>query len=330
MKKSYYLYTNGTLRRHDNTVQFIASDDSKRDLPIERISDFYVMSELSLNSALLNFLGANEITVHFFNYYSFYTGSFSPRDRLPAGELLVKQVEHYTDPAKRLLLARGFVEAAASNIYRNLRYYNGRGKDLSTPMNQIASLKADMAYAKDVQELMGYEGTVHKIYYETWNTLIEQKIDFSKRVKRPPDNMINTLISFMNSLIYTKVLSEIYHTQLNPTVSFLHVPGVRRFSLCLDIAEIFKPLLGDRLIFSLLNRNQIAPDSFTKELNGLHLTKSASQSVVQCLDERLKTTIYHKELDKQVSYQYLIRLECYRLIKHILGEKRYEGFKIWW
>ena len=330
MKKSYYLYTNGQLRRHDNTVQFIAENGTKRDIPIERITDFYVMSEMSLNSSLLNFMGGHGISLHFFNYYSFYTGSFSPRDRLPAGELLVKQVEHYTDSAKRLDLARCFVDAAAANIYRNLRYYNGRGKDLSEPMNQISSIKPLLDRAKDIEELMGFEGMIHKFYYETWNTLINQKIDFVKRIKRPPDNMINTLISFINSLIYTKVLSEIYHTQLNPTVSYLHVPGVRRYSLCLDIAEIFKPLLGDRLIFSLLNRNQITEKSFTKELNCLHLTKAASQTIVQSLDERLKTTIYHKELDKQVSYQYLIRLECYRLIKHLLGEKHYEGFRIWW
>ena len=97
---------------------------------------------------------------------------------------------------------------------------------------------------------------------------------------------IRTLISYVNTLVYTKVLSAIYNTQLNPTVSYLNEPGSRRFSLSLDIAEIFKPIIGDRLIFSLLNKN--------------------------------------------VSYEYLMKLECYKLIKHLLGEKEYEPFKIWW
>lgn len=146
----------------------------------------------------------------------------------------------------------------------------------------------------------------------------------------PPDNMINSLISFVNSLIYAKVLSEIYHTQLNPTISYLHEPGVRRFSMCLDVSEVFKPLIGDRLIFSLLNRKQITEDSFTKELNFLHLKKESSRLIAQELEQRLKKTIMHKELGKKVSYQYLIRLEIYKLIKHLIGEKQYEGFKIWW
>ena len=146
----------------------------------------------------------------------------------------------------------------------------------------------------------------------------------------PPDNMINSLISFVNSLIYSKVLSEIYKTQLNPTISYLHEPGVRRFSLCLDISEVFKPLIGDRLIFSLLNRRQITEDSFTKELNFLHLKKESSRLIAQELEKSLKKTIMHKELGRQVSYQYLMRLEAYKLIKHLIGEKQYEGFKIWW
>ena len=84
------------------------------------------------------------------------------------------------------------------------------------------------------------------------------------------------------------------------------------------------------MIFSLLNKNQITEKDFTSDLNFLHLNKKASQLIVRQLDERVKTTIHHKELDKDVSYQYLIRLEAYKLIKHLIGEKEYEGFKMWW
>ena len=177
---------------------------------------------------------------------------------------------------------------------------------------------------------MGVEGNIRRRYYAAWNVIVNQEIKFEKRVMHPPDNMINSLFSFVNTFIYTKVLSEIYHTQLNPTISYLHEPGVRRYSLCLDISEVFKPLIGDRLIFSLLNRQQITEESFTQELNFLHLKKEASKLIVRELENSLKKTIKHKELGRQVSYQYLIRLELYKLIKHIIGEKEYEGFKIWW
>ena len=330
MKQSYYIYNSGDLQRKDNTLRFTSYEGEKRDMPVERISDIYVMTEMTFNTAFINYISKYGIPVHFFNYYQFYTGSYYPRESLLAGQLLVKQVEHYTDPLRRLLLAQRFVEAAADNIYRNLRYYNGRGKDVSVQMMEISTLRKDISKAETIEELMGIEGNIRKNYYRAWKIIINQEIDFEKRVMHPPDNMINSLISFVNSLIYSKTLSEIYQTQLNPTISYLHEPGVRRFSLCLDISEIFKPLIGDRLIFSLLNRNQITEDSFTKELNFLHLKKEASQTVVREFEAKLKTTIMHKDLNRQVSYQYLIRLEAYKLIKHLIGEKEYEGFRIWW
>lgn len=330
MGQSFYVYNDGDLKRKDNTLQFTSYDGEKRDIPIERIDDIYVMSEMSFNTAFINYISQYGIPVHFFNYYNFYCGSFYPRESKLAGQLLVKQVEYYTDYEKRMVIARKFIEAATDNIYRNLRYYNGRGKDVSAYMIEIDSLRSKIKNARTIEELMGIEGNIRKQYYMSWNIIINQNIEFDKRVMHPPDNMINSLISFVNSLIYSKVLSQIYHTQLNPTVSYLHEPGVRRFSLCLDLSEVFKPLIGDRLIFSLLNRQQITEESFTKELNFLHLKKESSKLIVSELENKLKKTIMYKELGRQVSYQYLIRLEAYKLIKHIIGEKEYEGFRIWW
>mgnify|MGYP000885969550 FL=1 len=330
MKRSLYVYNNGDLKRKDNTLQFTSYEGEKRDIPIERINDIYVMSEMTFNTAFINYISQYGIPIHFFNYYNFYTGSYYPKESLLAGQLLVKQVEHYTDYEKRIEIARKFINAAADNIYRNLRYYNSRGKELSEFMNEVDHLRKKIPKAKAVDELMGIEGNIRRYYYTAWNEIVNQEIQFEKRVMHPPDNMINSLISFVNSLIYSKTLSEIYHTQLNPTISYLHEPGARRYSLCLDLSEVFKPLIGDRLIFTLLNRKQITEDSFTKELNFLHLKKEASKLIVTEFEDRLKTTIMHKELGKKVSYQYLMRLETYKLIKHLIGEKEYEGFKIWW
>ena len=330
MGQSFYVYNNGDLRRKDNTLQFTNAEGEKRDIPIERIEDIYVMAEMTFNTSFLSYLSQYGIPIHFFNYYNYYTGSFYPKEKLLAGQLLVKQVEHYTDYDKRIILARKFIEAAADNIYRNLRYYNGRGKDVSGYMSEVDDLRKKIPSSEAREDLLGRDGTIRQQSYAAWTVSVAQEIHFEKRVMHPPDNMINSLISFVNALIYAKILSEIYRTQLNPTISYLHEPGVRRFSLCLDLAEVFKPLIGDRLIFSLLNRRQITEDSFTKELNFLHLKKASSALIARELEERMKKTIMHRGLGRQVSYQYLMRLEAYKLIKHLIGEKEYEGFKIWW
>ncbi len=197
-------------------------------------------------------------------------------------------------------------------------------------MNEINYLREGLEKVATISELMGVEGNIRKVYYSSWNKIINQEVDFEKRVKRPPDNVVNTLISFINSLIYVTCLTEIYKTQLNLTISYLHSASQRRFSLCLDISEVFKPLIVDRLIFTLLNKNIITEHDFEKESNFYYLKEKGRKKILELYDERLKKVIKHRDLGRNTSYRYLIRLECFKLIKHLLLEKKYESFKMWW
>ena len=243
---------------------------------------------------------------------------------------MVKQVKSQIDFENRIRIAKEIVKTAAENINRNLKYYNTREVELREPISEIKYLITKIDEQEDVSSLMGIEGNIRKIYYDQWTKIINQDVEFEKRVKRPPDNMINTLISFLNSMMYTTVLSEIYKTQLNPTVSYLHEPGNKRFSLALDIAEVFKPLIVDRMIFSVLNTNHITENDFNQKSNYLELTDKGLRKLLADYDKRLEKIIKHKALGREVSYRYLIRLECYKLIKDITREKEYEGFRMGW
>ncbi|MDO7976434.1 type I-B CRISPR-associated endonuclease Cas1b [Oceanotoga teriensis] len=329
MKRSYYLFSNGELKRRDNSL-IIKNDKTSKYIPVEDVNQIYVFGEISFNSKLTNFLFQNNITVHFFNYYGYYSGSFYPRESLLSGDVHLKQAVSHLNFQKRLLIAKEFIDSASFNISRNLKYYNRKEVNLETQIKDIELLRNKLNKVNSIEELMGIEGNIRKIYYSTWNFFINQNINFHKREKHPPKNWINSLISFINSLIYTTTLTEIYHTHLDPTISFLHSPSERRFSLSLDISEIFKPIIGDRLIFSLLNKNMITHESFIEEFNHIILKDSSKKIILKEFDERLKKTIKHKKLNRKVSYRKLIRLECYKLEKHIIEEKKYEGFKIWW
>ncbi len=330
MGETFYIFRNGDLRRKDNNIVITTTEGDEKNLKAEVTEEIYLFGEVGMNTKLLNFLSQAKIVLHVFNYYGFYSGSFYPREKNISGYLLVNQVKKYDNHESRVKIAKEILSTAAYNIYRNLRYYNGRGVDLDDPMKEIQNLTHKLGNGTDISQLMGIEGNIRKIYYRAWNSIVKQDINFEKRVKRPPDNMINSLLSFVNSLVYTTVLSEIYKTQLNPTISFLHEPGTKRFSLCLDLAEIFKPLIGERMIFSLLNKKQITENDFEKESNFLYLKEPAKRTILMEYDKRLKRTILHRDLNREVSYRYLIRLECYKLIKEIIDEKEYNGFKIWW
>jgi len=329
--RDYYLFRSGTLSRQDNTLMLNVVDEAgfenKVPIPVEDVDSIFVFGELNLNTKLLNFLNQHNIMVHIFNYYGFYAGTFYPREFLNAGDVIVRQSEHYLDPQKRIELAREFVAGAAYGIIQNLKRYKDK---CSEPLERIESLFENIHKQPDIPSLMAIEGNIREIYYRAFPLIINQPIEFEKRVKHPPDNMMNAFISFMNSLVYTAVLKEIYRTQLNPTVSFLHEPSYRRFSLALDVAEIFKPIFADRIIFSLMNNNKITEKHFDKDLNYAYLLESGRKIVVQEFDEKMNTTVHHKQLQRNVSYRRIIRLELYKIVKHIIGEEKYKAFRIWW
>lgn len=330
MSESYYLFSSGTLSRKDNVFRLKTPSGEFKDLKIEIARDIYIFGEVNLNTKCLNYMGQLNISAHFFNYYGFYTGSFYPKETKVSGALLVRQVQAFLEDNKKLSIAKEFIQGASHNILRNLKYYNNREKDLSIEINNIDYLKKEINEATSIEQLMGIEGNIRKSYYESWNKIFNKDVEFDKRVKRPPDNMVNCLISFINTLIYTATLSEIYKTQLNPTISYLHVPGQKRFSLCLDISEVFKPLIADRMIFSLINKNIITEDDFDKESNFCYLKEKARIKILKEFDERMKSTIKHRELNRNVSYRFLFRLECYKLVKTLMEDKEYSSFKMWW
>ena len=302
----------------------------RRVIPIEDVDALWVFRELELNARVINFLAQHKVPVHFFNYYGFYSGSFYPREYLNAGYLLVEQVRHYTNKRLRLAIAREFIHSGLHNILRNLRYYGTRGLDLNAETEgvQVEMLRLDEV--ESVDELMGCEGRARSSYYQGFSKILRERAEFTKRVRRPPDNPVNALISFTNGLVYAATLTQIYRTQLNPTISFLHEPGARRFSLALDLSEVFKPILADRLIFKIINNRQLSERDFAQDLNCCYLKESGRKTILKEWDGRLQTTIEHRRLRRKVSYERLIRLECYKLVKHMTNVEPYVGFRAWW
>ncbi|MEO0135616.1 MAG: type I-B CRISPR-associated endonuclease Cas1b, partial [candidate division WOR-3 bacterium] len=284
MARNYYIFKGGTIKRKENTI-FINTSKERKILPINDIEQIFIFSEMELNTNFLNFIAQNKIVLHFFNYYGYYFGSFIPREENISGTLVIKQAEHYLIPEKRLELAKLFVEGAAHNMKRNIEKREGFIEEI----NKMKSLISNIKDADNINSLMNIEAQIKKIYYSCIEKITNW--EFKKRSIRPPENPLNALFSFGNSLVYVQVLKSIYETPLNPTISFLHEPGVRRFSLSLDVSEIFKPILSDRLILRLIDLKMIREEHFETSLNFAYLNEEGRKIFVKSFDEQLENTI---------------------------------------
>lgn len=322
MSKTFYIFSSGELKRKENTI-YLESEKGKKFIPVEEVEQIFLMGENTFNTKLIDFLSQNNIVLHFFNYYGYYTGSFYPREEAISGKVVIKQAEFYLDKEKRIEIAKAIVEGSLHNLCRILEK-RGFGEEF----NKIKIIERDIQELEDINSLMLLEAKARRIYYSLFEEITGW--EFGERSIRPPKNPLNALISFGNSMLYANVLKEIYNTPLHPAISYLHEPFERRFSLSLDISEVFKPLFVDKLIFRMINNNMIKEDDFLKELNYCYLNENGRKKFVEEFDKMLEETILHRGLKRKIKYKNLIKLELYKLIKHLLGEKKYKPLKVWW
>lgn len=328
MGSTRYITSMGELTRKDNSLCF-RKEGKNVYIPVENTKEIYCLNEISINTKLLDFLSRNNIVVHFFNYYEGYNGTFYPKNQYNSGRLLIKQIEKYN--SSRLVVAKAIVKAIGENIEEVLyHYYKHNKKDVKGTIDWIRKefiLKIDNA--NNIKEVMVIEGEVWQKFYSNFKYFLPEDFIMNKRVRRPPDNPINAMISFGNTLLYTKTISAIYRTHLDQRISFLHEPSEGRFSLSLDISEAFKPVIVYKTIFDLVNNKKITVSKhFDKKVNYCLLNEEGRNIFISAFEERLESVFIHPTLKRKVSYRTAIKLDCYKLIKFILEDKDFRPFNM--
>lgn len=327
MGRDYYIFSSGRLKRKDNTIYFVDSNENKKAIPIEDIERIHLFGEVDINTKLFNYISKYSILISVYNYYGFYSGTYYSKKKNVSGVLVVNQSLAYLDNDKRLEIAKSFIDSAFHHILRNIRRHKQVPKEI---IDIISKERENVKKSKSIYELMGAEGRGRKKYYESFNYFLKDDFKFNSRNKQPPTDPINALISFGNSMMYTTTLGEIYKTQLDPTISYLHEPSSKRFSLSLDISEIFKPLIIDSIIFTMINKNIITKKDFTIDEGICYLNEVGKKKFIKEYENKLATTIKHRTLNRKVSYRNLIKLECYKLIKAVVENEKYIALKAWW
>ena len=323
-----YIMSMGELTRKDNSLCF-RKDGKNVYIPVENTKEIFCFNEVSINTKLLDFLSQNNIIIHFYNYYGGYSGTYYPRDHYLSGKLLVKQVLKYEND--RMSVARAIVKGIGLNIYEVLYHYYKHGK--KEVKETTDWIKSDfirlVEQSRDVKELMAYEGEVWMRFYADFKYFLPEDFVMNKRVKRPPDNPINALVSFGNTLLYTKTISAIYQTHLDQRISFLHEPSEGRFSLSLDLSEVFKPVIVFKTIFDLVNNHRLQVEKhFEKNVNYCILNEEGRKIFVKAFEERMESVFEHSRLKRKVTYRTALKLDCYKLIKNILEDKEFVPFSL--
>lgn len=328
MGSTRYISSMGELTRKDNSLCF-RKDGKNVYIPIENTKEIYCLNEVGLNSKLLDFLGQKHVIVHFFNYYGGYSGTFYPKEQYMSGKLLIKQIEKFQN--NRIQIARAVVKGIGSNIYEVLyHYYKHNKREVKQTVDWIKKeFNPSVEKADGIKQLLALEGDIWMRFYNDFQYFLPADFIMNKRVKRPPDNPINALVSFGNTLLYTKTISAIFRTHLDQRISYLHEPSEGRFSLSLDISEAFKPVIVYRTIFDLVNNRKLQVEKhFDRKVNYCILNEEGRKIFIEAFEGRLESVFQHPKLKRKVSYRTALKLDCYKLIKYIVEDKEFVPFSL--
>ncbi len=321
-----YIFSMGELKRKDNSIMF-KNEKGNFYIPIQDTRELYCMNEVSFNTKFLDFIGRAGITLHLFNYHNNYCGTFYPKEQLISGNLVVQQSLAFIE--RRLIIAKSIVSAIGKNIHEVLYHYYRHGKKDLKPYLDWLKNDVDKFLNKDIndKQIFFIEGQIWAKFYDSFKYFLPEDFLMNKRVKRPPDNPMNALVSFGNTLLYTKTISAIYNTHLNQSISFLHSPREGRFSLSLDISEVFKPIIVFKTIFDLVGRKKLqVTKHFDKKLNYALLNEDGKKIFIEAFENRINETFMHKKLKRKTSYKNCIKLDGYKLIKAIVENQEFNPF----
>ena len=319
--ETVYVMHGTSLKREDNTIRVTLETGKKVRLPVENVKHLVIPTACQMNTELLNFLGKSRVRVSFLDYYGNHQASLEPALSYGSGAVHLAQASQILDSRKRLTLAKTLMDGAAYNLIQNLKYYQYRGRPLEKAVQIMQFHRDRLSHAETIEQLMGSEGLLRQSYYSAWE-IIHPSLTIARRTRRPPTDRINSLISFGNGLMYSACQQAITQTHLDPALSFVHAPTQARSSLALDLAEIFKPVVIDRLIFRWVNRGIIADALFQEEDGVCLLSRSGRDEFVEDFRREMDST----PVNTLVGYHAVILREAYRLEAHVLEMEEYQPF----
>lgn len=312
------------LHKERDTIVIKNEDDKLGQFPALAIGNILCFGQISVSPFLMGYCGEQGIGLAFFTEYGKFLARVQGKQ---TGNVLLRRTQYRwaDDPEKSVSIARLMVSAKIANcrsvLLREIRNH-GVNSILKDAASRLASSLRRARVADSVDQAMGIEGDAASIYFSVFNEMLRGSgFAFGGRVRRPPTDPVNALLSFGYSLITQECASALQGVGLDPYVGFLHRDRPGRVSLALDILEEFRSSWADRFVLTMINRRQIQASDFVTEASGaVRLTDDARKRLLVAYQERKQVEVMHPYLQEQVPIGLLPHCQAMLLARHIRGD----------
>ncbi|TDO15333.1 type I-C CRISPR-associated endonuclease Cas1c [Halomonas ventosae] len=328
-----YITTEGAWLRKDgaNIVMDVEGKERAR-LPIHMLESLVCFGRVLVSPPLMGFCAEQGVTITHLSP----NGKFLARIEGPvSGNVLLRRAQYRCsdDEVGCAAIVRGVLIGKVHNqravLSRGLRDYGAKLPQeerarLEGERSRMSRIARDLLIEPLTDGLRGLEGEAAQRYFSVFDRLIRHESDafrFTGRNRRPPRDRINALLSFLYTLLTHDCRSALESVGLDPAVGFLHRDRPGRPSLALDLAEELRPLLGDRLALSLINRRQLREKDFiVAESGSVALTEEARKTVLTAYQERKREELHHAFIDEKAPIGMLPLLQAQLLARHLRGD----------
>lgn len=325
-----YVSSQGSyLRREGETIVVEREKQKVLQLPIHTLGGIVCFGNVLCSPFLLGFCAERDVSVSFLSEHGRFLASVQGPVR---GNVLLRRRQYrMADDAEatRKITAQ-VVSGKLANcrivINRTVRDHAGKtnAEALRNASTKIDRILERIPRGADDSEIRGFEGQAAAEYFRVFDHLIvEQKNNFvfNERNRRPPLDEVNALLSFVYTLLAHDVRSALETVGLDPAVGFLHRDRPGRPGLALDVMEEFRPVIGDRLVLSLINRRQVEKKGFLKAANGAVVMNDDTRKIILTeYQNRKQDEIYHPYIEEKVPIGLLFFIQANLMARHIRGD----------
>lgn len=329
-----FLTTDGLyLAKEGQSILVRATENGQRivklRLPIHTLGSIVCMGRIGASPPLMQMCGESGVSLSFLTA----SGRFMARvSGFTSGNVLLRRQQYRVadDPLLTIKIVRPIVLAKIANqraiLLRCMRDYpeNAAAEKITHTISLLAESLYSAGSCNQVNQLRGFEGEAANRYFDIFDHLIvkqKSSFRFAGRSRRPPMDNVNALLSFVYMLLVSDCRCACECAGLDPAVGYLHVDRPGRPSLALDLMEEFRPLLADRLVLSLINRQQVDRRGFeTTESGAVRMTDSTRKTILIAWQKRKQKSLTHPFLNEKVTVGLLPHLQARLLARHLRGD----------
>lgn len=315
------------LHKERETIVIKHGDEKLGQFPSLAIGSILCFGQVSVSPFLMGYCAEQGIGLTFFTEYGRFLARVQGRQ---SGNVLLRRTQYRwaDDPEKAASIARLMIAGKVANgrsvLLRELRNH-GDNPLLKGAVDRLATSMRRVKHATSVEEAMGMEGDAASTYFAIFDELLRGTgFAFGGRIRRPPTDPVNALLSFVYSLITQECVSALQGVGLDPFVGFLHKDRPGRPSLALDLLEEFRASWADRFVLTLINRRQMQLNNFVTEGGGaVRLKDDARKRLLVAYQERKQVEVMHPYIGEQVPMGLLPHCQAMLLARHIRGDTEF-------